>query len=775
MGGKNNAARLLAGLICIGGVSGWIVAFGGTPELAVSWRSKVSGSLLSIYDARDRLAGVHKQSAGVDRAALGPRFNDQGAVQADIYYDCDGDAPVRALATAGFAVGLSVKLTPFCVVEGWVAPQSLAQVAGLAAVSRMALPSYALRPRSRFDVEAQPASSPVAGIDANGLKIMHADQFVSQTGTGGGGVTVGVQSAGVSSISTIQARGEVPAVRMVRPADGAAAPAGDEGTALLEEVHAVAPSAGLAYCGPGTFVEYTSCLSQLIAAGATILVDDIIFPEQDLLASNSSQVQGIEQLITANPNVVLFTAGGNYNGSYWEGDYTPVSLASQSLQPLKCPASGGQTDSYVTQFGADPSQVLTVTASSSVPIALAWADPPDTNASKFDLYWVNSADSTKSGCLPTAAATDNQVTQNVNLSPGTYTLYIGTPDAASAGKFVKMWIGGDGLTSISKPTPGAIVTPQAFASGAVTVGAVNGSDGVGNNIESFSSVGPITVVFPALAHIQSPILVAPDGINVDAAGTYFSGELFPDGNFYGTSASAPNAGAVAALIRGAFPSLNAAQLIAALQAGAVRLGSSLPDPTFGYGRVDAMGTLATFPAPTITALPDSSVNAGASTAALPFTVSGFGPLHFKVSSSNASAIPAAVVSAGTPGVTIAPGDCGTSTLTCTATVMAANGPGGTVSVTLSALDGANRSAAAPMTVTVAGNQSAPTPPSGSGGGGGFLDWWLLGPLAMLMARKRIFPTRYRADGRADLASRTPVSARAKPMNCTGDNVSWNSM
>ena len=64
----------------------------------------------------------------------------------------------------------------------------------------------------------------------------------------------------------------------------------DEGTALLEEVHAVAPQATLAFCGPQTFIDYTSCLTQLIAAGATILVDDMNFPPQDLMSSDGSEL-----------------------------------------------------------------------------------------------------------------------------------------------------------------------------------------------------------------------------------------------------------------------------------------------------------------------------------------------------------------------------------------------------------------------------------------------------------------------------------------------------
>ena len=746
---------------------GTIVGVWGVADLragaADEWRSRVSAKLLSIHDAptavRPATVGNSESALLPNAMALDARFNERGWVQADVHYDCAEDTPTQALASAGLAVSSSIKLAPLCVVEGWVAPEALPAVAAVAGVTRVTVPSYAMHPRravpatpsnsmARLQESPRPAASSTGGgIDRNGVTIMRADQFVTQTGANGSGAKVGVQSAGISSLQTIQARGELPAVQAVKPSDGASSQAGDEGTALLEEVHAVAPGAGLAYCGPNTFVEYTSCLSQLIAAGATILVDDLIFPQQDLLSSDSSAVQAIGQLLAQNPAVALFTAQGNYNGSYWEGSYSPVALSSLGLPPLTCPSNGAtQTDYYVSEFDGNPSQLLTVTQSSSIPVAFAWADPPGHNASKFDVYWVDSSDSTKSGCLSTASLTDTQAETGAALAAGSYSLYIATPDASAAGKFLKLWVGGDGLTSLSKPTTGSVVTPQAFTGGAVTVGAVNGSDGVGNKIEAFSSLGPIAIEFPNPTRIQAPVLVAPDGINVDAAGTYFAGNLFPDGNFYGTSASAPNAAAVAALIRGAFPGLSASQLVSALKAGAVQLGSTSPDGTFGYGRIDAMGALGTFPVPTITSLPDSALMAGSSSPSYAFTVSGAGALHFSVTSSNTASIPASIVAAGSPGVTIAPADCGVSTLSCTLSVMPANGPGGTVTVTVAAVDGANRSASASMTVTVTGSAAPPpsstpssTPASGSGGGGA-LDWWVIASLLVtgsLTVRRRV--------------------------------------
>jgi hypothetical protein len=696
-------------------------------------------------------------------------LDSQGRAQVDVHYDCSINAPTAALAAAGLAINASVKIGPLCVVEGWAATAAFAQINAVPGVARIKMPAYPsrIRPRSPALREKQSMTPPrsaqgsaqtqaasASAINSNAVAIMHAGQFVAQTGTGGAGVTVGVQSGGVSNVTVIQGRGELPAVHIVNASGSSGPSPGDEGTALLEEVHAVAPGAGLAFCGPDTFVEYASCLGQLIAAGATILIDDIVFQQEDLMSSDSSDVQAVEQVLAQNPNVALFTVSGNDNGSYWEGTYAPVSAASQAIPtPLSCPANGStQTDNYVAQFNGSPSQQLTVSASSTFPLTFTWADPSGQNVSNFDVYWFSNSDGTLHGCYSTASSSETLLAQNLSLADGTYTLYVATPDASLAGKFLKLWLGGDGLTLLSQSTPGSVVSSQAFAAGAITIGAVNGSDGIGNSIEKFSSLGPITLPFPARTQIQAPVLVAPDGVNVDAAGTYFTSYLFPDGNFYGTSASVPNAGAVAALLRGAFPTMTVPQLKTALVNGATQLGGSSPDATFGYGRIDAMGALNTLPAPTITSLPNSTINGSVSSQSYPFTVTGTGNLHFSVTSSNKILIPPSIVAVGTPGVNIVPSTCGATTLVCSLSIMPANYQGDTVTVTVSAVDGANRSAPATMTVTVSNPNAPPVPttpttptvtvtgnPSG-GGGGGAIDWSQILALTLL-AGLRIGRTR----------------------------------
>ncbi len=673
-------------------------------------------------------AQVGAATGGAQLAALqtAAHRDEAGRLQIDVHFDCALAPPVAALTAAGLAVTSPVKAGRLCLVEGWALPGALPEVDAVPGVTRLSAPSYVLPrpPRALQSVlrrelvrsAVQKAGTGSGGIDQNGVSIMRADQFVSQTGTRGAGVTVGVQSSGVYSLSTIQARGELPAsVQVVYPAGSNASIPADEGTALLQEIHAVAPGANLVYCDPLTFADFTSCLTQLISAGATIVLDDNGFASDDLMSLDNDESSAVAQILSAHPRVLMLSSAGNNEGTYWEGNYTPISAATTTLPSLSCPQNAGVPDSYVAGFGGAPTQTLTVIGYASFPLELAWADPPGQLTSHFDVFWFAQGSPTPLGCMSSTAGTTNLAQQSLTLAPGAYTVVVASPDAGAAGKFLKLWAGGDGLTALSVSTPGSLVSPQAMVPGVLTIGAVNGSDGIGNAIESFSSTGPLTAVFPTPTQLQAPALVAPDGINVDAQGTYFASYLFPDGNFYGTSASVPNAGAVAALLWSDFPSLSVSQLTTALQSGATVLGAAAPNGIFGYGRVDALGALATLPTPTISALIDQSSTGSASTSPQPFTVTGTGDLHFSVSSSNPTLVPSAVVGTGTPGVSLSSG-CGTSTLSCTLSVTPVAGQAGTALLTISALDGANRPAVAQMTLTA----TNPGPPvsAGSGGGGG---------------------------------------------------------
>jgi hypothetical protein len=674
-----------------------------------------------------------------------------GRLQIDVHFNCALAAPVAALTAAGLSIASSVKSGTLCVVEGWALSRALTQLRAVAGVTRISAPSY-IRPTPPRSLRPllhgltrpleQKQGAGIA-VDQYGVSIMRADQFVAQTGTTGTGVTVGVQSAGVASLATIQARGELPAsIQVLYPAGNTTPELADEGTALLQEIHAVAPGATLMFCGPATFVDFTSCMTQLINAGATILIDDTGFAADDLMSQNNDQSSAIAQIMSQNPTVMNFSSAGNSNGTYWQGNYSPVSAATTGLPTLSCPSGAGTPDAYVATFGTDTSETLTVTDYNSFPLLFAWADPPEQLTSHFDVFWFTPGNPTALGCLSTAAVTTNEAMQSLTLQPGPYTVVVASPDTSSSGKLLKLWAGGDGLTMLSVGSTGALVSPQAMVPGLLTVGAVNGSDGLGNTIEPFSSTGPLVLAFPTPTQMQAPTLVAPDGIAVDATGTYFAADLFPDGNFYGTSASVANAAGVAALLRGAFPTLSVTQAATAVKQGATPLGTTVPDDVFGYGRIDALGALGTIPAPTITALSDQTSTGSASTTAQTFSITGTGTLHFTVSSSNTSLVPNSLVSAGQPGVTFSAG-CGSSAVTCTVRVTPVIGQAGTALLTISVLDGANRPAISQFTLMATAPAAAvvvtPPPPAASGGGGGAVQIWAVLWLTALVLWSRRRP------------------------------------
>ena len=102
---------------------------------------------------------------------------------------------------------------------------------------------------------------------------------------------------------------------------------GDEGTALLEIVHDLAPGADLYFAtGLGGQAQMAVNIEALCEAGANIIVDDIGYLLCSRLIRTTSSQRGVNTAVAE--GCVFFSAGGN-NGNLthgtsgvWEGDYT---------------------------------------------------------------------------------------------------------------------------------------------------------------------------------------------------------------------------------------------------------------------------------------------------------------------------------------------------------------------------------------------------------------------------------------------------------------------
>ena len=301
--------------------------------------------------------------------------------------------------------------------------------------------------------------------------------------------------------------------------------------------------------------------------------------------------QAIGNVLTAHPNVMLFHSVGNDAEDYWQGADHP------SPGSATCNTSGqpAQTDAYLQSFGGTSAFVTWQTQGKKQLILASNVAAAQTSANNFDVYVYNPITSKIVACGTSASggttgSTSYTFVDGTSVPAGTYQIYIGTQDASLGGTFLKLIGSEDGGGTFSPLSTGAPSSPQDFAAGVITVGAVDAANGIGSTIEPYSDTGPTQLVSPTPFSLQAPVLVAPDDIYVDVIGTLYAAQEY-NGNFTGTSAASPNAAAVAVLLRSAFPTLTATQVTNYIVTGAAQFGGSAPNNTFGYGRVDALGAL----------------------------------------------------------------------------------------------------------------------------------------------------------------------------------------
>ena len=185
-------------------------------------------------------------------------------------------------------------------------------------------------------------------------------------GVNGTGIGIGVISDGVRTLAARQASGDVPARVTVLPGQ---AGRGDEGTALLEIVHDLAPGAALYFAtGFGGQARMAENIEALCEAGANVIVDDIGYPleaafQDDIVA------QGVNAAVAA--GCVFFSAGGNDGNltdgtsGVWEGDYAAGKRPGRGWPERSAPGTTLVAVWRRTRcmgFGVNP-------------IVLQWADP----------------------------------------------------------------------------------------------------------------------------------------------------------------------------------------------------------------------------------------------------------------------------------------------------------------------------------------------------------------------------------------------------------------
>ncbi len=405
----------------------------------------------------------------------------------------------------------------------------------------------------------------------------------SSFGVDGTGVAVGVLSDGADALPSLVTSGDLPAGVTILPGQ---AGAGNEGAAMLEIVHDLAPGASLLFAtainGQASFANNILALR---AAGADVIVDDVgYFAEavfqDDVVAAAVDQVRA--------DGALYFSAAGNSGNlddgtaGVWEGDFNP----GPTVNGLLAHDYGG--GDFTNQIVADSPYVFT----------LHWADPLGSSSNDYDLFLTNAA-----GTILLAASTDVQNGAGdpfeIIGSSGNDTgrqLIIVRHDG-SASRYLHL---NSNRGRLEHATAGQ-TSGHAAARGAIGVAAVfahshtAGFSGT-EPVATYSSDGPRRVFFEANGAPITPadfsasggeLRAKPDLAAADCVSTAAPGFAF----FCGTSAAAPHAAAIAALLieRAGGPALaDPAVIRGALTGSAFDIEAPGPDRDSGAGLANAL-------------------------------------------------------------------------------------------------------------------------------------------------------------------------------------------
>lgn len=447
--------------------------------------------------------------------------------------------------------------------------------------------TLAAHPEVKFVQPAVEAITHTGSLNSQGDRTHRADDARAIFGATGADIKVGVLSDSVDYLPNSQATGDLPPNVTILPGQSGI-PGSGEGTAMLEIIHDLAPDAELFFAtGFGGNANFAQNIINLRAAGCDIIVDDIGYfnesPFQDAVIARA-----VNQVTAA--GALYFSSAAN-SGSLkagtsgtWQGDFADGGAVGAPVDE-----KGGLLHS----FGNTTYNTVTMPG---MAVTLFWSDPLGASTNDYDLFVLN-------------AAGDEVVTSSTTTQNGSQDPYEMAWATASGQRIVVVKASGEARFLHIDTIRGqlAIGTDgntkgHATATNAFGVAAVDAHDAypnpfaAGNIVEPFSSDGPRRVFYHADGTPitpgdflstggyvrQKPDIAAADGVATATPGF---------NPFYGTSAAAPHAAAIAALLLSYNPTLTPAQVRTILTNTAIDIEAPGFDINAGAGIVMAYQAL----------------------------------------------------------------------------------------------------------------------------------------------------------------------------------------
>jgi PKD repeat protein len=446
-------------------------------------------------------------------------------------------------------------------------------------------------------------------------------------GVDGTGVTVGVISDSFDTLGGAAAdivSGDLPAAG-VPVIGGESALCGsvvfciDEGRAMAQIIYDMAPGADILFhTGYASRADFANGITALATAGADVIVDDLLYVNEPMF-QDGIVAQAVDS-VTAG-GVAYYSAAGNAGDESYEAAFADsgVIFCIEFFLPIgDCDPifeRVGRMHDFDPGPGTDLYQSVTVPIEGVMTVALQWDEPFGGAGPRIDHDIVLLDQS--GGIFFEISANDNIVTgegwevlQFYNatyLGYGTsFNLIITYDDVdsiAAPATLLKTVIFGSSNTLNEFQTNSGTLFGHANAAGAEAVGAAFFLDtpefGIAPpTLEPYSSKGGTPILFASNGSplggpvIRSkPEITAVDGVNT----TFFfddshGNDLIDD--FFGTSAAAPHAAGVAALMLQAQPGSSPQQINTALEGSTLDMNAAGFDHDSGYGLIQADAAIA---------------------------------------------------------------------------------------------------------------------------------------------------------------------------------------
>ena len=540
---------LAGGLIALCAFAPAARAADASPSVADKVGSQLLPLLLSGADAADQVRDAGARVEG-------------GRALVDVYVGGRLGRAVDRLEATGMRVEATAT-DPLPVAEGWMPADRLAAGAALAG-TRAVLPVIG-------------GATDVGAVTSEGVGAHNLPAAITSTGVSGDGVDVGVISNSIDQVGggvdDSQTTGDLPPdPRVVVLNDDLGQ--NDEGRAMAEIIYDEAPGLNRILFSTGTAsgpVGKAASINALVANGADVIADDIFYLEEPFF-QDGTVAQAVNAARAA--GVAYFASAGNRARQSYESNYRD-SAGVHDFDP------GAGTDTRSCFTGTVPNGAF-------IMVALQWAEPWGQAQTNLDLRITNPSGTTL------AQSTTNNIVTGIpreiavfgNGGAAVQPCVEISRVAGSATPLMK-WIEFDNVSGTPVPqfdTQSNTINPDAAsAGGSLSVAAVDVDDAGHDTPETFSSRGPNTRFFNALGTPlgspqirNNPDLAAADGVATSVPGFE---------SFFGTSAAAPSAAGIAAVLRSAGAST--AQIYSRMsnQANAIdcTLSATAPDPDCGAG------------------------------------------------------------------------------------------------------------------------------------------------------------------------------------------------